>query len=77
MRRLLKVAIADINMNTGHFGNALQAAAFGGHAMMVLLVLEHGADINSQGHYGTALRAAALRGHDTIIKLLLDRGANI
>ncbi|KAL1969906.1 hypothetical protein VTN77DRAFT_7415 [Rasamsonia byssochlamydoides] len=75
-RRMLK-DIADINVKSGHFGNALQAAAFGGHAMMVTMVLEREADVNSRGRYGSALRAAALRGHDTVIRLLIDKGANV
>lgn len=77
MRRVLKDDIADINMSIGQLGNALQVAALGGYVSMVLLVLEHGADIDSRGRYGTALRAAALRGHDTVVKLLIDRGASI
>lgn len=77
MRRLLKDIRTDINMSIGHFGNALQAAAFGGHPSMVRLVLEHGADIESRGRYGTALRAAALRGHDTVVGLLINQGASI
>ncbi|RMJ27936.1 ankyrin repeat protein [Aspergillus sp. HF37] len=74
--RMLK-DVTDINLNTGHFGNALQAAAFGGHAMMVIRVLERKASVNSPGRYGTALRAAALRGHDAIVRLLIDKGASI
>ena len=75
-RKMLK-DIGNVNLETGHFGNALQSAAFGGHPMMVSMVLERGASIDSRGRYGTALRAAALRGHDTVVRLLVDRGARI
>lgn len=75
-RRMLK-DVNDINLKTGHFGNALQAAAFGGHPMMVTMVLDRGATVDSRGRYGTALRAAALRGHDTVVRLLIDNGASV
>ena len=34
---------ADVNAQGGHFGNALQAASYGGHAEIVRQLLEHGA----------------------------------
>ncbi|KAJ5593128.1 hypothetical protein N7537_010032 [Penicillium hordei] len=70
-------SVADINLGIGHFGTALQAAAFGGHLSMVNLALKRGADVNTRGRYGTALRAAALRGHSNIVRLLIEKGANI
>lgn len=69
--------VTNINTRSGLFGNALQAAVFGGNITMVIMVLHHGADINSPGRYGTALRAAALRGHNPIVRLLIDKGAGI
>ncbi|KAJ0418747.1 ankyrin repeat-containing domain protein [Aspergillus carlsbadensis] len=67
--------IRDINIETSHFGNALQAAAFGGRVKMVQMVLDRGADVNSRGRYGTPLRAAALGGHDAVVNLLIEQGA--
>lgn len=69
--------LLNINEQGGHFGNALQAAAFGGHVKMVKLVLDHGANVHIAGRYGSALRAAALGGHDSVVRLLIDSGANI
>ncbi|KAJ5837197.1 hypothetical protein N7447_003223 [Penicillium robsamsonii] len=69
--------VVDVNLGTGHFGTALQAAAFGGHLSMVDLALKHGADLNTRGRYGTALRAAALRGHSNVVQLLIEKGANV
>ncbi|KAF9061846.1 hypothetical protein BDP27DRAFT_1234481, partial [Rhodocollybia butyracea] len=47
----------------GRYGNALQAAAAGGHEAVVHLLLEHGADVNAcGGECGTALCAAAFWG---------------
>lgn len=70
-------SVADINLGIGHFGSALQAAAFGGHLSMVNLTLKRGADVNTRGRYGTALRAAALRGHSNVVRLLIEKGANV
>ncbi|KAJ5680260.1 hypothetical protein N7536_011399 [Penicillium majusculum] len=70
-------SVADINLGIGHFGSALQAAAFGGHLSMVNLTLKRGADLNTRGRYGTALRAAALRGHSNVVRLLIEKGANV
>ncbi|RDW57069.1 hypothetical protein BP6252_13884 [Coleophoma cylindrospora] len=67
----------NINARGGHFGNAIQAAAFGGHEDMVLRLLQQGADPNSEGRYGSALRAASLCGHDKVVRLLLDSGARL
>ena len=45
---------------------------------IVKLLLDDGADVNTEGgHNGNALQAASLGGHREIAKLLLDRGADI
>ena len=40
---------ADVNAQGGHFGNALQAASYGGDEGVVRSLLEKGADVNAQG----------------------------
>ncbi|KAJ5805009.1 hypothetical protein N7474_010896 [Penicillium riverlandense] len=67
--------IPDINESGGPFGNAIQAAAYGGHVAMIELILCHGGTVHLEGRYGTPLRAAALGGHDHAVQLLIDRGA--
>ena len=71
---------ADPNAR-GQDGNyALQAAAFHNRREMVIILLQHGADINAPatpGGHGTALYAAAGKGHEDVVRILLARGAEI
>lgn len=66
-----------MNATGGHFGNLIQAAAFGGHERMVRWLVDLGADVHIQGRYGSPLRAASLGGHNAVVQLLLDRGARM
>ncbi|KAF4900058.1 Ankyrin-3 [Colletotrichum fructicola] len=77
--RIMKLLeeISDINEPGGLFGNALQAASFGGSAAWVHMVLERGADPDSIGYCGSALRAASFGGHNEVVRLLLERGATL
>ncbi|KAK4220446.1 hypothetical protein QBC38DRAFT_208355, partial [Podospora fimiseda] len=69
---------ADVNVQGGYYGNALQAASLGGHQEIVKLLLDKGADVNAQGgQYGNALQAASWGGDQEIVKLLLDKGADV
>ncbi|KAK4221334.1 hypothetical protein QBC38DRAFT_345793, partial [Podospora fimiseda] len=40
---------ADVNAQGGEYGNALQAASWGGHQEIVKLPLDKGADVNAHG----------------------------
>ncbi len=69
---------ADVNVQGGYFGNALQGAVAGGHAEIVRQLLEHSADVNAQGgHYGNALQAAVAGGHAEIVRQLLEHSADV
>ncbi|KAF4463661.1 Ankyrin repeat domain-containing 17 [Fusarium albosuccineum] len=57
------------------YGNALTAAAYDGTTHLVTMLLDAGADINSEN--GWALQAAASKGHVKIVELLLERGAQV
>ena len=58
------------------YGNTMQAASAGGHKDIVLLLLEHQADVNMQGgQYGSALQAASAEGQRDIVLLLLKHKA--
>jgi ankyrin repeat protein len=74
--KLLLDAGADVNLQGGNYGTALQAASAGGHSRSVRLLLDAGADVNLMGgKYGSALQAAQQNGHDGIVDLLLSAGA--
>ncbi|KAK4148589.1 hypothetical protein C8A00DRAFT_38833, partial [Chaetomidium leptoderma] len=69
---------ADVNAQGGDFGNALQAASYGGHAEIVRQLLERRADVNAQGgHYSNALQAASYGGHAEIVQQLLEHRAGV
>lgn len=57
---------------------ALCRGAFGGHSMVVTLLLDYGARVNTTNYTGwTALMYAAQEGHLDICKSLLDRHAGM
>ncbi|KAF7521816.1 hypothetical protein PCG10_007913 [Penicillium crustosum] len=69
---------ADVNIQGGHFGTALQAASCEGYEKVVQILLDQGADTNAQGgRYSNALQAAAQGGHEKVVQILLDQGADI
>jgi ankyrin repeat protein len=68
----------QVNTQGGRYGNALQAASYGGYQDLVQFLLDKGADVNAQdGYFGNALRAASHEGYRNIVQLLLDKGADI
>ncbi|OBS24987.1 hypothetical protein FPOA_05523 [Fusarium poae] len=66
---------ASANATGEVYGNALTAAAFDGRIDIVTMLLDAGADINSDK--GFALQTAAAQDHIEVVKLLLERGAEI
>ncbi|KUM62205.1 hypothetical protein ACN42_g4924 [Penicillium freii] len=69
---------ADVNIQGGHFGTALQAASYEGHEKVVQTLLAQGADVNATGgHFGTALQAASRGGHEKVVQILLAQGADV
>ena len=69
-------ARADVNAQGGKYGNALQAASYGGHEKVVQILMNAGAEVNAQGgEYGNALQAASENGHEKVVQILPDAGA--
>ncbi|KAF8518085.1 ankyrin repeat-containing domain protein [Gautieria morchelliformis] len=63
---------ADVNLQGGPFGSALQAASSYGHINIVRTLLDNGADVTAKGGlYGSALLAALTEDNTDIIRLLV------
>jgi ankyrin repeat protein len=64
--------------NDAYYGYSLHAAAANGHWKVVVLLLENGANVNTQGRQlGTALHFAAYYGHIEVILMLVAWGAEV
>jgi ankyrin repeat protein len=72
--RLLIENGAEVNLHLKFDGTVLARAAYFGHAAMVQLLIDSGAD---PVDYGTALVAAACTGHNNIVQLLVNNGADV
>ena len=57
--------------------DALIEASVNGHANIVSLLLDSGADVNANINGTTALMWASINGCEANVKLLLDRGADV
>jgi ankyrin repeat protein len=58
--------------------HALTAAACTGNTALARLMLNKGADVNTESElFGVALHAAANGGHQAMVKLLLEKGADV
>ncbi|KAH8797997.1 ankyrin repeat-containing domain protein [Flagelloscypha sp. PMI_526] len=69
---------ADVNIQGGQYGSALQAAVTVGDLDMVKFLVENGADVNNAGgYYGSALQAAAANGTLEMVKFLAENGAEL
>lgn len=75
--RIVKVLIdedADINKQTGFYGNSLQAAAYHGHKQVVELLLDAVAFMRTTCYSLDAFHAAAEGGHEDVIAMMLKPG---
>ncbi|KAK1075113.1 hypothetical protein LTR74_000519 [Friedmanniomyces endolithicus] len=72
--------IVELLLAAGASGeDALEVASGGGFDESVMLLLEHGADVNAPPREGcrTALQAASLGGFEVVVALLLAAGADV
>jgi ankyrin repeat protein len=69
---------ANVNFATySEFYTALMIASYHGHADIVRILLEHGANVNAEDDYNaTAITRAAESGYLEIVRLLVAHGAN-
>ncbi|KAJ7274220.1 ankyrin repeat-containing domain protein [Mycena rebaudengoi] len=82
---MVKVLVEYMDVASGYYDSALQAASAKGHEevragieAVVRLLIQNGADVNAQGgKYGSALQAASASGHEAIVRLLIEQGANM
>ena len=76
--KVLLNAGADVNVQGGAHGNALNSAIAGGHTNLAETLLAEGADVNAPaGPYGNALELAASDPDRRLVQHLLDAGADI
>jgi ankyrin repeat protein len=69
---------ATDNRTLGGETPLLIAIENGHEAVIVLLLLEHHANVNQAGNYGqTPLFMASRKGHEAMVQLLLEHNANI
>ncbi|KAL9118071.1 MAG: hypothetical protein Q9187_005387 [Circinaria calcarea] len=76
VRQLVQKRI-KIDFAKMEYREALQTAADHGHIVVVRLLLENGANTNSEETLGYALQAASASGHEGVVRLLLKSGAKI
>jgi Ankyrin repeats (many copies) len=75
--RLIVEHPEHVNARGGELETPMLAAVIAGHANILSLLIEHGADMEGQSIYGgTPLGLAALDGRVQVGQCLLDRGAN-
>jgi len=74
---LISIHGQDVNSNSGYHGTPLQAASYKGHADIVRVLLEHGADVNGDRVRNPPLASACAGGHVEIVRLLLEHGASV
>jgi ankyrin repeat protein len=69
---------ADVQPQGGPWLHPLQAASAGGHLETIKLLLEKGAEVNTQtvDNQGKDLQDASNESHPDIVKLLLQKGAD-
>ncbi|MFE0359980.1 ankyrin repeat domain-containing protein [Streptomyces griseoaurantiacus] len=77
LMKVLLAAGAQPNHHQGRTTSLMRAAALG-HADIVDLLLEHGADVDlTVPPFGSPLTSAAHNGRTEIVRKLLDRGARV
>ena len=66
---------ANINAESGFYGNALSGASFIGHVEVVRLLLENGANVNAKGGYYR--NALSCNGYLELVRILAEKEADV
>jgi ankyrin repeat protein len=75
---LIKLGILDLDSKDTKGQTPLYVTAEKGASVLARMLLDKGADVNTQGGYlGNALQVASARGYKDIATLLLDKGADV
>ena len=77
MRLLLTSGCNIVNERDEHYDMALHHAAYEDQLGAVMLLTEHGADLNDYGERRTPLYIAARNGNTAIVKYLIGAGADV
>ena len=76
--KLLASGGADIHAISGKFDTPLSLAAYSGHDLVVMLLLDLGAEVDSAGEQAdTPLTLAICNNHTVVSMVLLSRGAQV
>ena len=77
-RHFLEARPQDVNARGGEHLTPLHAAVHYGHLSVVMLLLEHGANMETRDVHGSSpLHSASYRGYTEVVSLLIDRSANL
>jgi ankyrin repeat protein len=77
MKHVLVQDASQLNKVGGEYGTPLQAVCFKGHESALRLLLDWGADPDTEGgKFGVPINAAIAEGHGSLVKTLLDKGVN-
>jgi ankyrin repeat protein len=79
VRKLLACEGVDIEVKSGEMSlSSLHLASKNGHLIVVLRLLEHGADLTTVDRDGwTALHYACFENHESVVLVLLHNGADV
>ena len=74
---MLLDAGADINAKVGRYGNALQVVLRADYKGVVQILLDAGANVNTEGEYSNTLQAVLESIYERVVRILLDTGADV
>lgn len=78
MMSRLGILSQEVNAQRERYSDALQAASYRSHQIIVQIVVEKKANVHAPGcEYGNALQAASHGGREKIVQILLEKEADV